>query len=175
MVTLPKAKRSGVIGSFRGSALPAIAALAAGALVSDELALLTDDATVVKVALRGRFTAGAAEGPLLLGVANSDLSDAEIEAYLELDGPTSPQALGSASEIEVRGKAVKVIGVVPVPASGPMAAGVYSIDFEQSLTLSIRSGRAVKVWAYNLGANAVNGGSTLYVRANCICRWHEAV
>ncbi len=56
--------------------------------------------------------------PLIWGVAASDLTLAELEAFLELDGPLSPTLIAE-SEVASRGKFIRSIGTMdPSPGSG---------------------------------------------------------
>lgn len=61
--------------------------------------------------------------PLIWGVASADLALAELEAFLELDGPLSP-ALIAEGEIASRGKWIRSLGTLdPSPGSaGAMVA-----------------------------------------------------
>ncbi len=55
------------------------------------------------------FTAG--KGPILWGVCSSDLSLAELEQYLELEGPLSPSDIVG-MERASRGKNIRVLGTL---------------------------------------------------------------
>ncbi len=74
--------------------------------------------------IHGGIHGGTLGDPQLIwGVAASDLTLAELTAFLDLDGPTSP-ALIAESEIASRGKVIRSIGTMdPSPGSaGSMVA-----------------------------------------------------
>ncbi len=88
-------------------------------------------------------------GPLMVGVAHSDYTDAEIEQVIE-----STQSWNIADKIaqEVSGRLVRRIGVFEVP-SGPNAVVVLNDGkpIRTKLNWKLSTGQTLRLWAYNMG------------------------
>lgn len=116
----------------------------------------------------------AGDGPWLVGVMNSDLSLAELEAYLELGGPLSP-AKQAESEITSRGKVIRQLGLL-VPAGNGTVAGMPLAD--QSLK-GLRFSEADETttgwshWLYNISA-AMTTGATWQQVTSAFVRWNPS-
>ncbi len=93
-------------------------------------------------------------GPIMVGVAHSDYSDAEIEAWIE-------NALswdeGDLAAQEVAGRKIRKIGTIPVVttlAASPLNDGK---PIKTKLNWVVNQGQSLKFWAYNHGSVALSG------------------
>ncbi len=97
-------------------------------------------------------TDGSGIGPILVGIAHSDYSDAEIEAWIET---TTSWETSDLIGQEVAGRLCRKVGILTVPET---------IDFQTSLNDGkpittklnwvLNTGQTIKLWAYNLGTSA---------------------
>lgn len=168
---MPRGKPKGDIGSFRDSFAPAIANLAAvtavGAAGSNAVVRA---ATVLKARLVGNLDPDSANGPVLVVLTTDELSDSEVEEYLELSGPTDPGQV-TQGEVIRRGRIIKELFTIPRHGE-PMADQNYAVDFEASMTLSLREGHALRLVAYNRGSGALGASAAFSVKGNFVVRWH---
>ncbi len=100
-----------------------------------------------------QWTPGPDDGPILVGVAHSDYSDAEIEEWIE---NTSSWEAHDLVQQEVAKRKIREVGTFPTPA-----------DANEALVLNngkpiwtkcgwmLGTGQTVKIWAYNKGASAL--------------------
>ncbi len=98
------------------------------------------------------WTPGAGDGPVLVGVAHSDYSDAEIEEVIE---STTSWTEGDLIGQERGRRKVRIIGTFQGPADA--LAQVVLNDGKPIYTRLmwvLTTGKSLKVWAYNLGASA---------------------
>ncbi len=73
---------------------------------------VTRGGRMLSTSIQGSLSGGTAGDPgLMWGVMNGDFTLAELEAYLELSGPTSP-ALIAEEEVASRGRNIRVLGLV---------------------------------------------------------------
>ncbi len=79
---------------------------------------VTRGGKILSSTIHGSLHGGTAgDPPLLLGLVRGDMVQAEVEAYLELDGPGSPE-LVSEGEIATRGRLIRRLAVLsPDPGS----------------------------------------------------------
>ncbi len=99
------------------------------------------------------------DGPWLCGYMNSDLSLAELEAFLELGGPLTPADI-TAVEVASRGKMIRTLGVM-VPA-GNGSSAVLQLDNRTLSGLRFSetgeaTGAGWSYWMYNLGPAMATG------------------
>ena len=99
------------------------------------------------------FTAAAGDGPIMVGVAHGDYSDAEIEAVLEATGSWDE---GDKVAQEVGKRLVRRIGVFRVQASDA-GTGTYTLNdgkpIKTKLNWILNQGVRLKIWAYNMGSS----------------------
>ncbi len=99
------------------------------------------------------FTKGTDVGPIQVGVAHSDYSDAEIEEWLET---TASWNEGDLVQQEVGSRRCRNVGVFEVPFG---AAESRFLNDGKPITTKLGwillQGQTVKLWAYNLGAAAL--------------------
>ncbi len=114
------------------------------------------------------FTAG--EGPLLYGQMSSDLSLAELEAYLELEGPLSPTDIVS-SEVASRGKHIRILGTLSTQRDWIDLANhsMSGLKFSEA-------GEATGCWTsfiYNLGT-ALTTGAIVELLERAFVEWNPS-
>ncbi len=160
-------------GSVLDQSAIALGTLAAGALLSSSGPAMTRGGKIISATLQGGLrgiTEG--EGPIMWGIAQADLSDAEIEEFLELEGPLAPSQV-TESEIASRGRRIRVLGTVGIGHSSCV------INMHNHKMSGLRFSEASettngwKWWVYNLGA-ALTTGSTLELFAKLFTQWNPS-
>ncbi len=99
------------------------------------------------------YTAAAADGPILIGIAHSDYTDAEIEEWIE---NTTGWSQADKVSQEVSRRKIRQIGVFPTPDS----ATLYSVlnDGRNITTKAgwmLSEGQNITFWMYNMGTSAL--------------------
>ncbi len=131
-----------------------IATLGAKTLVSADFDETVNERTFVSsldaIWVLSDMTAAANDGPILCGVAHSDYTDAEIEAFIEA---TASWNEGDLVAQEVGRRKIKKVGIF----------GRNGIDADQQSVLNdgkaiktklkwiLLQGQGLKLWAYNMG------------------------
>ena len=105
------------------------------------------------------------DGPVMVGVAHSDYSSAEIEEVLENTGSWSE---GSKIEQETSKRLVRVIGTfAPMPVDVNDAAGLNDgKPIKTKLNWIVNQGQSLQVWAYNLGSGALGASPIVSVNGH---------
>ncbi len=102
-----------------------------------------------------KFTPGADDGPIMVGVAHSDYSDAEIEEYIENIGSWNEGDLVNTREISKR--LIRKVGVFRWRATDvndfALLAGGGKITTK--LKWILNQGQTIRIWAYNMGSSAL--------------------
>ncbi len=114
------------------------------------------------------FTSG--EGPLLWGVCSSDLSLAELEAYLELEGPLSPADLVG-MEVASRGKNIRILGTLTTQRDW-----IELMNHKMSGLKFSEAGETTGGWntfVYNLGT-ALTTGTILEILERVFVAWNPS-
>ncbi len=92
-------------------------------------------------------------GPILVGLAHSDYTAAEIEAFLE---DTTGWAIGDLVAQEISSRKIRRIGVFDQEGS---ATNAFSLNdgkpIKVKLNWLLATGQTVDIWAYNLGTAAL--------------------
>lgn len=104
------------------------------------------------------WTAGADDGPIVVGVAHGDYTDAEIEEVIENTGSWD---IGDKIAQEVGKRLVRIVG-----AFGSDTAGVFKQivlndgkKIKTKLNWQVATGNTLKVFAYNSGTSALADGA----------------
>ncbi len=99
----------------------------------------------------GIHTITPGDGPWIFGLVNGDFSLAELEEYLELNGPVTPNDT-TAVERASRGAKVRTLGILRPSGDGSVAAE-YLADRSLSGFRFSESGEGPgwNWWLYNLG------------------------
>ncbi len=134
-----------------------IAALAAKDLVAVNFDETVNERTLVSSIVAtysiAELTAGANIGPIMVGIAHSDYSDAEIQEVID---QTQSWNEGDKVGQEVAKRLVRRIGQFAQP--GDSLAPVVLNDgkaIKTKLNWILLQGQTLKLWAYNLGTGAV--------------------
>ncbi len=111
-----------------------------------------------------QFTKVAGDGPIWVGVAHSDYTDAEIEEVLEI---TTSWNEGDKIGQERAKRKVRKIGIFDVPNS---TAEVSVLNdgkpIKTKLNWILLQGQTLKLWVYNLGSGGLTAGSVVRAQGN---------
>ncbi len=100
------------------------------------------------------FTKATDVGPVMVGIAHSDYTDAEIEAWVENNQSWEEGDLVASKEIGRR--QVKMVGVFRTrPAATDVAVLNQGRMVNTKLKWQLDSGATIRFWAYNMGTAAV--------------------
>ncbi len=140
--------------------------VALGTLASAK-ALLTAGPTMTRggrlLSVRGSYVVHsltAGDGPLLFGIADKSLSLVQLEEYLELQGPVTPDAVPE-REQSSRGAQIRTLGILQPQADGTTASQYLSNVSMSGLKFS-EEAAGWNYWVYNPG-QSMTTGSTLAV------------
>ncbi len=99
------------------------------------------------------YTVAAGDGPVMVGVAHSDYTDAEIEAFLE-NVATWAEADKIGQEISKR--LVRIIGTFEQGDSSVESASLNDgKPIKTKLNWILNAGQSLRIWGYNLGSSAL--------------------
>ncbi len=116
-----------------------------------------------------QFTEGAGDGPILVGIAHSDYTDAEIEAWVEQTSSWE-EADQVAQEVAKRKcRRVGTFGQTGPSLSGTVLNNGRPITTKCGWMLS--SGQSIRIWAYNQGSSALATTSPAVVTAGHANLW----
>ncbi len=94
-------------------------------------------------------------GPIMVGIAHSDYTDAEIEEFIENTGSWDEGDLVSQ---EVGKRKIRIVGIFQTPP-GAQAVDVMVLNDGKPITTKcgwiLNQGQTLDLWAYNLGSAAV--------------------
>ncbi len=97
-------------------------------------------------------------GPIMVGIAHSDYTSAEIEAFIENTGSWNEGDKVQSKEVGRR--QIRVIGTFPSPSEPGAGLGVATLNegrpIKTKLNWILVEGRTLRVWAYNLGSAALD-------------------
>lgn len=110
--------------------------------------------SIVAVYSLSNATPGAAIGPVLVGLAHSDYTDAEIEQWIETTGSWSRGDMVQTKEIAQR--RIRKVGVFSSWVDGASAIVVLNDGkpIKTKLNWQLEEGQTAKLWAYNMGGVA---------------------
>ncbi len=131
--------------------------LAANTLVSVDMSGVVEERTLVSSISATwslhDFTPTAGDGPIVVGVAHSDYTDAEIEAFLEDSGSWTE---GNKVEQEINRRKVRIIGTIRAPGSSSRYESLQDGKMiKTKLNWILTTGQTLSVWAYNAGDSAI--------------------
>ncbi len=136
-----------------------MSALAANTLVGANITQVTIDTCRIS-SIRctyslSNFTPAQNIGPITVGVAHSDYTDAEVEGWLESAGSWDR---GNTTAREVRSRMCRILGTFRVEP-GSTNATVHVLNhgrpIKTKLNWLLTEGQTVKFWAFNGGSSAV--------------------
>ncbi len=128
--------------------------------------------------LAGGHRGGTAGDPkLLFGIMNGDFSLGELDEFLQLDGPTSPN-LKTESEIASRGRYIRSLGVID-PSPGSSASVIWfdnvslkGLEFSES---GEGSSPGWDWWIFNISqTTAMTTGGLVEFQARNFVEWNPS-
>ncbi len=106
------------------------------------------------------YTKATDDGPILVGVAHGDYTDAEIEAWIENTGSWDEGNLVQQKEVGQR--LIRKIGIFDNPASASESVSLNDgKPLKTKLSWILNQGQTLRLWAYNKGTSAL--GTTVPV------------
>ncbi len=124
-----------------------------GAVFDDAVTERTYASSIVATYTMDNWTPIVEAGPIMVGVAHSDYTDAEVEAVIENLGSWEE---GSLVEQEIAKRKVRVIGIFDTPEgiedTIPLNEGR---PIKTKLGWILLGGQTLRLWGYNLGQAAV--------------------
>ncbi len=99
----------------------------------------------------------AGNGPFQFGIADKAISLAQLEAYLELNGPVTPDEVAS-REIASRGSMIRTLGILEPSGDGTVAALFLDNVSLKGLKFGEESA-GWTLWLYNLGIALTTGAT----------------
>ncbi len=140
------------IDAALGTLAPKTAVLVASDTVVDRTLV---SSIVATYSLSG-LTQAENDGPIEVGVAHSDYSLAEVEAFLELDTSWSETDL---TDREIMTRKIRRIGVFDTPSQEVTAGGAYTLNdgkpIKTKLNWIVTDGQGLNFFHYNLGTSAL--------------------
>ncbi len=111
------------------------------------------------------WTVTAVDGPLVVGVAHSDYTDAEIEEWIENSGGWDE---GNLQSQEIAKRKIRRVGVFAT--SGVTATDTDVLNEGRPITTKcgwmLLQGQTVAMWAYNMGESAPAAGAIVRVQGH---------
>ncbi len=124
-----------------------------GSLVSDSVTETAWASSIRCTYALDQFTPGTDDGPITVGVAHGDYSDAEVESWLEIQGNWDQ---GKLVEQEIGRRKCRIIGTFDGPRDALDAVRLNEgRPITTKLGWQLSTGQSLRFWAYN------NGISTL--------------
>lgn len=152
-------------------------ALAANDLDTVSLCVFDDDIFVINadIAIFWKGIQATTEHNLLYGLADSSLTEAEIEEFVEHDGPANR---GQSVEIEKARRKVIMLGTLDPSGMTAGSSTISKFHRRAEIRLSVyNEGTAtlgtngLYFWIYNAGGSALTTGSLVRVIATMYARW----
>ncbi len=118
--------------------------------VVDERSLIS---SIVATYSLEEYTDITSAGPVMVGIAHSDYSSAEIEEVIENTGSWSEGDLVSR---EIGARKVKIIGVFQQKLDTPLERSVLNVGkpIKTKLNWILNQGQSLQLWGFNLGTVA---------------------
>ncbi len=165
------AQKKNEVGSVINKSSITLATLAKNTGIISPSPALTRGGKILSFSSHGGLNgATLGDGPLIHGVMSGDLTLAELEAFLELEGPLTPADV-TAMEVASRGKKIRVLG--SVSASNPEIAidnrSLSGLRFSEAAETT----NAWNTWVYNPGA-ALTTGAILEQVERAFVEWNPS-
>jgi len=130
--------------------------LAARTAVLESTATVVDTTRVTSIEVMyslANFTPTADVGPIMVGVAHSDYTLAEVEAFIEL---ASSWTAANLVNREISNRLIRRIGTFEIPALATESAVLNDgKPIKTKLNWRLSEGQGLNFWAYNLGESAL--------------------
>ncbi len=99
------------------------------------------------------FTQGNSIGPIVVGIAHSDYSQAEIESWYE---QTASWSVADLVGQEVANRKIRLIGTFPSAGASLAATALNDgVPIKTKLNWRLATGQTLSLWCYNMGSAAV--------------------
>ncbi len=138
----------------------ALGTLGAGVVVGANISNVVFDRTFVSSVVAtyslAEFTEAVDDGPITVGLAHSDYTDAEIEEWIENTGGWNE---GNKVAQEIAKRKIKIVGTFDTRPG--LAAGIASMVLNDGkmiktkLNVILLEGQTIKIWARNDGQSAL--------------------
>ena len=104
----------------------------------------------------------AGQGPILIGIAHSDYTSAEIEEWIENTGSWNE---GNLTEQEISKRKIRQIGIF----DGEVADEVMNdgVAIKIPLKFILNQGQGLRLWVYNKSGAAFTDGAYVYADGKC--------
>ncbi len=125
------------------------------------------------ISLRGAMSVSvlaAGDGPFVVGIANKDLTLAELSAYLEQHGPVHPDDTTNV-EVRSRGRKIRKLGLI-VPRGDGTQGAMFLKDVAISGLRFSEEAAGWSYWLYNMGKDMTTGALWL-VQMDQFVRWNR--
>ncbi len=110
------------------------------------------------------FTPQAGDGPIWVGVAHSDYTTAEIEAWIE---SSTSWSQGDKISQEINRRKIRQVGVFTTP---PDTATAVVLNDGRPITTKcgwqLTTGQTVRIWAYNTGLGVLTTGGLVHINGH---------
>ncbi len=127
-----------------------------GVLFDDSVTERTRVSSVVATYSMSEFTQATGDGPIMVGLAHGDYTDAEVEEFIEQTGSWAEANLVGR---EVANRKVRILGTFPSAAGAGVASEAVALNegrpIKTKLNWVLTTGQTLRLWAYNLGASAL--------------------
>ncbi len=124
-----------------------------GSVLSQSVIDKTRISSVVLNWALSNFTPAQNDGPILVGVAHSDYTDAEVESVIENSGSWDP---GNLANQEIAQRLVRSVGVFDIPEAATQSVALNDgKPIKTKLNWQLNEGDTLRVWAYNTGSTAL--------------------
>ncbi len=134
--------------------------LAASTLVGVDFDEAVNERTLVSSVVATYSLSDVAEaanrGPILIGLAHSDYTDAEIEAVIEM---TDSWDEGNLTEREIANRKVRKITVLEAASATETVVANDGKPIKTKLNWILLQGQTLRLWAYNTGTAALAAGA----------------
>lgn len=108
--------------------------------------------SIVATYAMGNWTIGSGRGPVMIGIAHSDYSDAEIEAMIESTGSWDE---GDLVQQELAKRKIRRIGIFAAPDNSSEDAVLNDGNpIKTKLNWVLLQGQTLRLWIYNTGTAA---------------------
>ena len=108
------------------------------------------------------FSPGTSDGPILVGVAHSDYTAAEIEEWIENSGSWTS---GDKISQEIARRKIRRVGVFANLSASAAAADALNDGrpITTKCNWQLTSGQTLRFWAYNQGSNPLTSGAVVHL------------
>jgi len=107
------------------------------------------------------FTSSDNRGPLMVGVAHSDYSNAEIESWVEASGQWTS---GNKIQEEIRKRHIRQVGIFQIPLG---SSGAIPLNDGKPITTKcgwqLVTDQTLKFWVYNMGTASLADGVDILI------------